>query len=399
MFHRSCLLRYHRMVVVALFTACVAGCQLAPPSTINDSSFDFAEGISDSKQRDRQVQQASHQQMDVDITGVPPASEIPVDVPSLRLASSRKEPPKELAKMALPKYRLEPPDVLLIDVLRLVPKSPYVIQPFDILEVVAPGSDSEFPLADFFQVEPGGRVNLGASYGLVDVAGKTIEEATTDIRRNLASKLSRPGVSVSLAQVAGQQQIAGEHLVGPDGYVNLGTYGSVYINAMTLEEARAAIESHLSQHLEDPKISLDVFAYNSKVFYVIAEGGGYGDGVVRLPITGNETVLDALSHIGGLQQNSNKKRIWIARPAPSGVGCEQILPVDWVAITKGGSTATNYQILPGDRVYIAEDRFIKLNSTINKLIAPFERMLGFTLLSGQTIQILQRFPEGVFSRF
>ena len=153
------------MVVVALFTACVAGCQLAPPSTINDSPFDFAEGISDSKQRDRQVQQASHQQIDVDITGVPPASEIPVDVPSLRLASSRKEPPKELAKMALPKYRLEPPDVLLIDVLRLVPKSPYVIQPFDILEVVAPGSDSEFPLADFFQVEPGGRVNLGASYG------------------------------------------------------------------------------------------------------------------------------------------------------------------------------------------------------------------------------------------
>ena len=204
---------------------------------------------------------------------------------------------------------------------------------------------------------------------------------------------------MSLAQVAGQQQIAGEHLVGPDGYVNLGTYGSIYINAMTLEEARAAIESHLSQHLQDPKISLDVFAYNSKVFYVIAEGAGYGDGVVRLPITGNETVLDALSHIGGLQQNSNKKRIWIARPAPSGVGCEQILPVDWVAITKGGSTATNYQILPGDRVYIAEDRFIKLNSTINKLIAPFERMLGFTLLSGQTIQILQRFPEGVFSRF
>jgi len=224
----------------------------------------------------------------------------------------------------------------------------------------------------------------------------TLSEAREAIRRQLSTSLTDPSVALSIAQIGGQQQIVGEHLVGPDGYVNLGTYGSVYVNNMTLAEARDAIEKHLSNHLEVPKISLDVFAYNSKVFYVIAEGGGFGDQVVRLPITGNETVLDAISQIGGIQQQSNKRRIWIARPAPSGVGCEQILPVDWVAITKGGSTATNYQILPGDRIYLGEDRLVKFNSIAARITAPFERLLGFSLLGGQTVQVLQRFPEGRF---
>ena len=60
-----------------------------------------------------------------------------------------------------------------------------------------------------------------------------------------------------------------------------------------------------------------MFAYNSKVYYVITEGAGQGDLVARLPITGNETVLDAISQINGLSRLSSKN-IWIARPTPSG---------------------------------------------------------------------------------
>ena len=46
-----------------------------------------------------------------------------------------------------------------------------------------------------------------------------------------------------------------------------------------------------------------MFAYNSKVYYVITEGAGAGDLVARLPITGNETVLDAISQINGLSRS------------------------------------------------------------------------------------------------
>ncbi|HMP18485.1 MAG TPA: polysaccharide biosynthesis/export family protein, partial [Gemmatales bacterium] len=102
-----------------------------------------------------------------------------------------------------------------------------------------------------------------------------------------------------LAQYRGMQQIKGEHMVGPDGTIRLGIYGSVFVAGMTLDEARSAIESHLSAYLQKPEVSVDVFAYNSKVYYVITDGGGFGEQVIPLPATGNETVLDAMSKVGG----------------------------------------------------------------------------------------------------
>src|SRR5207302_3751053 len=131
-------------------------------------------------------------------------------------------------------------------------------------------------------------------------------------------------------------QVSGERLVGPEGMVNLGTYGTVYVAGMTIEEAKDTVEKQLTKFLQEPKIAVDVYAYNSKVYYVLTEGAGLGDGLLRVPATGNETVLDAIAQVNGISRLSSK-HIWIARPAPGGVGCDQILPVNWDEITKGGA--------------------------------------------------------------
>ena len=301
--------------------------------------------------------------------------------------------PRELQKISLQPYVLEPPDIVLIDVVRAVPKSPYTIEALDALQIVVEGTLEGQPIAGIYAVDPGGFVQLGPAYGGVKLKGLTLVEAREAIERQLRSSLVDPRVSISLAQIAGQQQIVGEHLVGLDGTVNLGSYGSVYVTGLTIDQARAAIEEHLSQFLEEPKISLDVFAYNSKKYYVIIEGAGQGDRVTPLPVTGNETVLDAIGNVGGLTALSSKT-IWIARPAPAGTDCDQILPINWRDITRGGSTATNYQVLPGDRIFISEDRFVALDSTLEKMLRPFERLLGFSALGAQTIQQMQRFPKG-----
>ena len=309
------------------------------------------------------------------------------------------QPPSELAKISLPAYRVEPPDILLINAIRLAPKAPYFLQPLDILQINVLGTLPDAPISGTFQIEPDGTVNLGPAYGNVKVRSLAVGEASRAVEEHLRRVLRAPEVSVSLLQAAGQQEISGEHLVGPDGTVNLGVYGNIYITGMTIPEARAAIERHLSEHLELPSIALDVVSYNSKVYYVITEGAGFGDTVVRVPVTGNETVLDAVATIGGISRVANKKKIWIARPGPAAGGCDQVLVVDWEGITKGANTATNYQLLPGDRLFIAEDRLIAMDSAIAKMTAPFERLFGSTLLGAQTIQVLQRFPGGFSSGF
>jgi polysaccharide export outer membrane protein len=112
--------------------------------------------------------------------------------------------------------------------------------------------------------------------------------------------------------------------------------------------------------------------------------------VVRAPITGNETVIDAVANLGGISQVSSTK-MWIARPAPNGVGCEQILQVNWVDISRGASTATNYQLMPGDRLFIAQDRLTLFNNWTVKLLLPFERIFGIISLGTSMANRIARF--------
>ncbi|HVJ81491.1 MAG TPA: polysaccharide biosynthesis/export family protein, partial [Planctomycetia bacterium] len=203
-----------------------------------------------------------------------------------------------------------------------------------------------------------------------------------------------PKVTVSIAQSAGQQQIRGSHLVRQDGTIGLGTYGSVHVVGLTLNEAKATIENHLSQRLLKPVVSVDVAGYNSKVVYVVTDGGGSGETVVRLPVTGNETVLDAVSQIGGLSGVSSKQRIWVARPSPAGACQEQVLPVDWCGIVRGGRTDTNYQLMSGDRVYIMAEPLVTTDTWLARIIAPMERILGFTLLGNSTVRAVQGGQNG-----
>ena len=307
--------------------------------------------------------------------------------------SPNSQVPRKLDMVSLPAYTIEPPDILFIQAVKIVPKPPHRLEPFDALLIRVANAFADQPIAEAFFVDPEGTVDLGPAYGRVTVAGLTTDEAQAEIRRHLAQLIENPEVSVSLAASSSAQQISGEHLVGPDGRINLSTYGSVYIAGLTLDQARLTIEKHLSTYLENPQVAVDVFAYNSKTYYVITQGAGQGDDVSEFPITGNETVLDAIAQLGGLSQLSST-RIFIARPAPNGVGCEQILPVNWMEISRGGSTATNYQLMPRDRLYIAEDPFVKFNSMVFKYTQPFERLFGFTSLGTATINQIKRFGLG-----
>jgi len=336
--------------------------------------------------------------------------------------------PKEAAKSSLPHYFLEPPDIINVEVLHLVPKAPYRLRVFDGVMIDVIGTPPEDPISGLFGVEPGGYINLGSSYGSVRVAGLSIDEAQEAIRRHLdgtgrmterrapidgfvgvrflnstdapqnadeqrtstmvsstvppAGWLINPIVSVRLQRMGDMQQIAGNHTIGPDGFISLGSYGRVYVRGLTLEEARDAIEYHLSSYLDHPQVAVDIFSYNSKAYYVIFDSSGLGTRVLKFPYTGNETVLDAIANTDGLPANASR-RIWVARPVGNS-NKPVILPVDWVDIAAYGKPDTNYQLLPGDRVFAQEDRFLAVDGTLARVLAPAERIMGFSLLGVST---------------
>ncbi len=309
--------------------------------------------------------------------------------------------PRELSKTTLPDYVIEPPDVLSIDAISLIPREPYKLRPLDVVSVVVSGVSEEGNIAGQYPVQPNGTLQLippgnsnplAVQLGAIPAAGRTVAEIQKQLLDTLKVSFKEPEVWVTLTQFAAQQQIVGEHLVAPDGKVNLGIYGRVRLVGMTIEEARSAIESQLSQYLQDPKVSVDVVGYNSKVYYVVTQGAGLGDHVVILPAKGNETVLDAIGEIQGLSSNQST-RMWIARPGKNDCHGDQILPVDWLAVTQRGETCTNYQLLPGDRLYVSEDKLVAVDTKLGKIISPIERIFGVTALGVSTANSFATFGQ------
>jgi polysaccharide export outer membrane protein len=281
----------------------------------------------------------------------------------------------------MPDYIIEAPDILQIEAVRIVPLPPYHIEPLDSLAVYVSEALPQQPIQGVYPVDPDGTINLGFSYGTVKVIDLTIEGAKSAVENHL-KKIIQPGyqVNVSLAETRGKQQITGPHLVRQDGKISLGTYGTVLVAGLTLEAAKASIEHQLAHFLLKPEVAIDVAGYNSKVFYIITDNAGFGEAVYRLPLTGNETVLDALSQTYGLPPTASKKRIWVARPVPADSCSEQILPVDWCAIVQRGKTDSNYQLLAGDRIYVQSQPILTFTAGLGKVLAPFERAFGTILL-------------------
>lgn len=298
--------------------------------------------------------------------------------------------PRELDKVSLPPYRVEPPDVLLIEAVKAVPKPPYKVEPLDVLAVHLANPIKEEPLSGLFTVDPDGTINLGPAYkGTVRVVGLTIPEAKEAVEVHLKKTLNDPQVTVSLAQSRAGQRITGPHLVRQDGTISLGTYGSVRVVGMTLAETKASIEAQLSRYLLNPEVIVEVQGFNSKTYYVILDGGGAGQQVVRLPITGNETVLDAIANVNGLSPVSSTHHIWVARPAPTDCAPYQILPVDWFSVSTRGDPTTNYQLMPGDRVYVDAQAAVVVDTYLARFLSPIERLFGITLLGASTVNEIQ----------
>jgi polysaccharide export outer membrane protein len=279
------------------------------------------------------------------MAGPPPLIEVP----------PKGEVPREMDKITFPPYVIEAPDTLLIEVfVRGRVKD----------EPDAPAPKPADPQA--------GNQNPGAV-----PAAPPFPNAGRFITRPLPV-----------------QQITGQFIVRMDGTVGLGFWGAVPVAGLNLEQAATAIRNHLLtsptlQELgvrpENLFVLVDVLAYNSKKYYVILDGGGAGEQVYPFPIYGSETVLDAIGNVNGLHAVASKRNIWVARRCPHPGQPWQILPVDWIGITQHGITVTNYQVLPGDRIYVKAQRLVTIDTALARVLNPIERLFGITLLGASTV--------------
>ncbi len=182
-------------------------------------------------------------------------------------------------------------------------------------------------------------------------------------------------IIVEVLQALQGRPISGERLVRPDGTISLSFYGEVHVAGLTTGAIKERVISHLRTYLSDEKLGLavpdpdqpgrtrkvapadstsvfvDVTTYDSKNYHVLGDVASPG----RFPITGNDTVLDAITYAGGLNPTAAASNVRLVRPPGPGSDHPRILRVDYTAIATEGDPATNYQLFPGDRLIVTRD--------------------------------------------
>jgi len=148
-------------------------------------------------------------------------------------------------------------------------------------------------------------------------------------------------------------RLPGDQTVQPDGTIDLGRFGQLLVAYRTVDEIRADVRARFAeQGAEDEKIAVRVLQTEGTVYYVIGEVNSPG----AYPLKGHETVLDAIVAAGDLTDRANRRKIVLSRPTDAGQ-CPVVLPICYRHIVQMGDTSTNYQLLPGDRIFVASLSF------------------------------------------
>lgn len=134
-----------------------------------------------------------------------------------------------------------------------------------------------------------------------------------------------------------------------DGTIDLGRYGRIVVAGRTIEQIEALVQEAIDAVEREPApINVRLVNVQGALFYVLGEVNAPG----AYPLIGRETVLDALMSAGGLTDRASRCDIILARPSLPD-SCRSVLPVCYDHIVQLGDTTTNYQIMPGDRIFVA----------------------------------------------
>lgn len=196
---------------------------------------------------------------------------------------------------------------------------------------------------------------------LLPAARELREGSPPDVPRELARTVLPPYVvepgDVLLVQPADLDspiRLPGDQPVLPDGTINLGRYGHLQVAGLTVEQIEAGIRALVEARDGRPPgpLTVRIVTRASKVYYVLGEVNAPG----AFNLTGRECALDGILAAGGLTDRASRRDIILCRPTPPGAP-PVVLPVCYLQIVQLGDTTTNYQLQPGDRIYVPTRTF------------------------------------------
>lgn len=174
-------------------------------------------------------------------------------------------------------------------------------------------------------VQPDGTIKLPL-VNRVTAAGRTIEALQEDLERRFEKYYRVPTITVSPLQVNtrledlletvdargainGGRQLSA--VVTPAGKIQLPGLGSVYVQGLTLAEAKLEIDSRYARTIPGVSVTVDLTQRAPRFIYVVGEVETPG----RFELQGPTTAMQAIALAGGWQNGANLRQVVVFRRA------------------------------------------------------------------------------------
>ena len=245
--------------------------------------------------------------------------------------------------------------------LGITPLPQYIVEIADTLSIEPVSFEATIRLPGDQVVKPDGTISLG-EFGNYLASGKTVEQMKFEIQEQIDQQIRSEQEVEFAKQVARKafedskqadeldfesEDVDIDDDVDPSlDEVDLASKRSERIMERQ-KEARRLFEERLDEQLNQNRVSVRVTNWESKKIYVLGEVNSPGS----FPFIGNETVLDAIIEAGGLSSSANRHSIIVSRPSRCS-DCRTVIKVCYDQIVQMGDASTNYQLMPGDRVFV-----------------------------------------------
>ena len=140
-----------------------------------------------------------------------------------------------------------------------------------------------------------------------------------------------------------EPSLSGSAKVRPDGYITLPLINELQVAGLTTSQLRKLLEEKYKEFTTDPFVTIRIEGIaSSEIFFVSHARSSV------VPLSGNETILQLLSRMGGLGVFDDRKNIRVVRRDGDKI-TEYI--VDYDAIIKG-DLKQDILLRPGDRIIV-----------------------------------------------
>jgi polysaccharide export outer membrane protein len=146
--------------------------------------------------------------------------------------------------------------------------------------------------------------------------------------------------------------------VQPDGYINLQSAGSVYVQGLTVPELAVSIKGAYRGILHDPIVTVDLTDFKKPLFTVsgqVAKPGQY-------ELRGDITVAEALAIAGGMTMLTAKTQIFLFHRTSTDMF--EVKKVNLKDVLRGKNLNENASLQAGDMIYVPEKFITKFRNYV-----------------------------------